>query len=107
MTTYKFFSDYIEMTEVNSKGTFVYSSNDELEFILATLRTDFLLMICQTSSNKRSRYKKIYNALLDIRDLCKYSIPSVHIVVKLVRDILSFSNELFYKNFRIIFVNEI
>lgn len=101
MTTYKFYSDIIVMVEVNSKGTFVFYSKNDLDFILATLRADFLLLISQTPVKNNSRYIKIYNTLLDIRDLSKDTNSNPRYVINLVRNILSLLGKRSFPNFRI------
>ena len=96
MTIYTIYKDHIEMVHINKKRHFFHSDED-LQFIISTLVTDFLLLIADTSSRYRSRFIRCYYFLFDIQKMLHTSITSSHHVINLVRDILVFMPQRSFK----------
>lgn len=109
-TTYNIHSTYIEMVTFSSRGlsdasninhesTIVSDSNDNMIFILTSIKRDFLFYLAEHSKSNFSRYTNLLFALDNLINIVRTSnVLHLH-VIKLLVILLSFLNRYTFNNF--------
>lgn len=100
-TIYRIYPTYIEMvTSSKDHCILVSDSNDNLLYILHSIKRDFLFYLSEKCNSNFARYRNLLFALDILTDIVRTSNVRQSYVIKMLVILLSFLNRYSFNNFQ-------